>query len=196
MLFIGGVAFILYRAGFICFLVSLFSLDFCCVCFLWCLMQNMFKGWQKLCFWWLKTLFWSSGLNSSVFEKHLNSFSCISFMKLIELSCFCIIFCSFSNNSNFQNFDQSNVIFDQSKIPWFLIMTFCLTQLVFDQSKLKNFQFLSIWPKFFFMHHLCLGFTCIALHFFFPHITCINFEIGYSTWFKNWLINFWVLCTF
>ena len=36
-----------------------------------------------------------------------------------------------------------------------------------DQSKLKNFQFLSFWPIFFFMHHLCLGFTCIALFFFF-----------------------------
>ena len=34
LLFIGGVASILYRAGFICFLDSLFSLDFCCVCFL------------------------------------------------------------------------------------------------------------------------------------------------------------------
>ena len=32
-----------------------------------------------------------------------------------------------------------------------------------NRSKLKHFQFLSIWPNFFFMHHLCLGFTCIAL---------------------------------
>ena len=31
--FIGGVASILYRARFFCFLDSLFALDFCCVCF-------------------------------------------------------------------------------------------------------------------------------------------------------------------
>ena len=48
LLFIGGVAYILYRAGFICFLDSLFSLDFCCVCFLFtlylsCLCQYMTK---------------------------------------------------------------------------------------------------------------------------------------------------------
>ena len=48
LLFIGGVASILYRAGFICFLDSLFSLAFCCVCFLStlclsCLCQCMTK---------------------------------------------------------------------------------------------------------------------------------------------------------
>ena len=37
LLFIGGVVSILYRAGFFCFLDSLFSLDFCCVCFLFAL---------------------------------------------------------------------------------------------------------------------------------------------------------------
>ena len=36
-------------------------------------------------------------------------------------------------------------------------------QSMHDWSKLKNFQFLSFWPKFFFMHRLCLGFTCIEL---------------------------------
>ena len=37
LLFIRGVAFILYRAGFICLIDSLFSLDFCYVCFLFTL---------------------------------------------------------------------------------------------------------------------------------------------------------------
>ena len=37
LLFIGGVSSILYRAGFFCFLDSLFSLDFCCICFLFAL---------------------------------------------------------------------------------------------------------------------------------------------------------------
>ena len=103
------------------------------LCFLWCLMQNMFKGWQNLCFWWLKTLFWSSGLKTHIFEKNLNSFSCISFMKLLRLSCFYIIFCNFSKNSNFQNFDRSNVFFDRSKIPWFLIIALYLIRLVPDR---------------------------------------------------------------
>ena len=87
------------------------------IIFLWCLMQNMFKGWQNLCFWWLKTLFWSSGLKTHIFEKNLNSFSCISFMKLFGLSVFCKNFCCFSKNPVFLNFDWSNVFFDQSKIP-------------------------------------------------------------------------------
>ena len=60
--------------------------------------------------------------------------------------------------------------------------------------------------KIFFMHHLCLGFTCIALFLYpscsFAVISLIIFThnmhticyIGYSTWSKNWLINFWVMC--
>ena len=52
------------------------------------------------------------------------------------------------------------------------------------------------------MHHLCLGFTCIALFLYpscsFAVISLIVFThnmhtlcyIGYSTWSKNWLINF------
>ena len=55
------------------------------------------------------------------------------------------------------------------------------------------------------MHHLCLGFTCIALFLYpscnFAVISLIVFThnmhtlccIGYSTWLKNWLINFWAM---
>ena len=42
LLFIGGVASILYRVGFICYLDSLFSLEFCCVCFLFTLYLSCF----------------------------------------------------------------------------------------------------------------------------------------------------------
>ena len=42
------------------------------------------------------------------------------FKKLFGLSVFCINFCRFSKNPVFQNFDQSNVFFDWSKIPYFL----------------------------------------------------------------------------
>ena len=55
------------------------------------------------------------------------------------------------------------------------------------------------------MHHLCLGFTCIALFLYpscsFAVISLIVFThnmhtlcyIGYSNWSKNWLINFWAM---
>ena len=65
---------------------------------------------------------------------------------------------------------------------------------ILDWSQLKNFQFLCFWPNFFFMHHLCLGFTCIVLFlypsFSFVVISLIIFThnmhtlcyIGYPTW--------------
>ena len=43
-----------------------------------------------------KSCFRSSRLKTNVFEKLLNSFSCISFMKLFGSSVFCINFCYFS----------------------------------------------------------------------------------------------------
>ena len=55
------------------------------------------------------------------------------------------------------------------------------------------------------MHHFYLGFTCIALFFYpscsFAIISLIVFThnmhtlcyIGYSTWSKNFLINFWAM---
>ena len=70
---------------------------------------------------------------------------------------------------------------------------------------IKNFPFLSFWPIYSSMHHLCLGFTCIALFLYpscsFAVISLIAFTrnmhtlcyIGYSTWSKNWLINFWAM---
>ena len=76
---------------------------------------------------------------------------------------------------------------------------------ILDWSQLQNFQFLCFRPKFFFMHHLCLGFTCIALFLypscsfaviffiFFTHNMHTLCYIGYSTWLKNWLINFWAM---
>ena len=64
-----------------------------------------------------KSCFWSFGLKTNVFEKLLNSFSCISFMEFFELSVFCIKLLLFFKNPVFQNFDWSNVFFDRSKIP-------------------------------------------------------------------------------
>ena len=95
--------------------------------------KYVFKGWQKLCFWWLKTLFWCFGLKTHVFEKHLNSFLCISFMKFLGLSSLCIIFCNFSKKLVFQNFYPLSVIFDQSKISKIFKSSFCLIRLVFNR---------------------------------------------------------------
>ena len=57
-----------------------------------------------MCFWWLKTLFWSSRLKTHVFEKHLNLVSCISFMKSIDLSVLCIKLLLFFKISIFLEF--------------------------------------------------------------------------------------------
>ena len=143
----------------------------------------MFKGWKfgGKKFW--KILFWSSGLRINVFEKLLNSFSCISFMKLFGLSCFCIIFCSFSKIQISRIFINW-MCFWQIENP--LIFNHCSLsnsigiRSMLDRSKLKIFQFLSFWPICLFMHHLCLGFIFIALSFvsilhFCSHIShCIH----------------------
>ena len=66
----------------------------------------------------------------------------------------------------------------------------------------KKFSVSKFLTKFFFMHHLCLGFTCIVLFFciylavlqlylsLFSHITCIRFaKLGTQLDLKiNWLI--------
>ena len=90
------------------------------LCFLWCLMQNMFKFWKNLCFWWLKPLFWSFGLKTHVSDKLLNSFSCISFMKLFWLSVFCINFCNFSKKNQFSKISIDWICFstDQKSLDF------------------------------------------------------------------------------
>ena len=55
--------------------------------------------------------FGSSGLKASVFEKLLNSYSCISFMKSIGLSVFCIKLLLFFKNSIFPEFQSIECVF-------------------------------------------------------------------------------------
>ena len=111
-----------------------------CVILLWpskiicslILMQNMFNVWvveDKLI---KKCVFGRSGLNTSVFEKHFISYSCILFTKY-ALRSFCIKLLCFSKFWFFQIFDRSSVILDQSKNSRFFKSSFCLTWLVFDQ---------------------------------------------------------------
>ena len=115
----------------------------------------------------------------------------------------------FFKNLIFPDFQSIELVFWSIKIA---IKIFGLSlpdsidvRLILDQLQLKNFQFLCFWPKIFFMHHLCLGFTCITLFLYlscsFAIISLIVFThnmhtlcyIGYSTWSKNWLINFWAM---
>ena len=110
-----------------------------CVILLWLskikssliLMQNVFNDWveDKLI---QKCVFGRSGLNTSFFEKHFISYSCILFIKYYALRSFCIKLLYFSKFWFFQIFDQSSVIFDQSKNSRFFKSSFCLAQLLFD----------------------------------------------------------------
>ena len=149
-----------------------------CVILLWpskiicslILIQNMFNVWvveDKLI---QKNFFGRSGLNTSVFEKYFISYSCILFIKYYALRSFCIKLLCFLKIWVFQIFNQSSVIFDQSKNSIFFKSCFCLTRLVFDRcSTNRNWKFLvfKYLTNFFVMHHLFLGFICIAL-FLYP----------------------------
>ena len=83
----------------------------------------MFNVWDLRTIW-LKILFFGrSGLSSSVFEKPLISYSCISFMKYHALRSFCINLLCFSKIWFFQIFDRSNLLLNQLKLRlkfWFV----------------------------------------------------------------------------
>ena len=153
--------------------------------------------------------FGRSELNFNVFEKLLISYSCISFMKYYALRSFLHKIALFFKNLFFPEFWSIEPVFRSIKIA---IKIFGLSmpdsidvRSILDRSQMENFQFLCFWPKYFFMHHLCLGFTYIALFLYpscsFAIISLIVFThnmhtlcyIWYSTWSKNWLINFWAM---
>ena len=113
--------------------------------------------WYKICslidFWGRKKkienlVFGRSGLNSCVFEKLLNSYSCISFMKYVGLSGFCIKFSLFFKTVTFPYFRSIEVIAWPIEIAIKILVWICLAQSVldwcsidriylFDQSKLN-----------------------------------------------------------
>ena len=112
------------------------------------LMQNMFNvrifGDKKV----ENLVFGRSGLNSCVFEKLLNSYSCISFMKYVGLSGFCIKFSLFFKTVTFPYFRSIEVIAWPIEIAIKILVWICLAQSVldwcsidriylFDQSKLN-----------------------------------------------------------
>ena len=78
--------------------------------------------------------FGKTGFKTSVFEKHFISYSCILFIKFNALMIFCNILLWFSKNCFFQNFDQSKVFFDQSKLP----LKFWFGSVCFDQCSIGS----------------------------------------------------------
>ena len=126
--------------------------------------------------------FGRSGLNSRVFEKLFISYLCILFIIQCVLRSFCIKMLCFFKKLIFPNFQSIE------PVSWSIEIAIKIL----------------VWPAFF-MHHFYLGFTCIAL-FLYPScsfivISLIVFTqnmhalcyIGYSTWSKNCLINFWAI---
>ena len=86
-------------------------------------------------------------------------------------------------------------------LDWYLIDARPIEIEKFSVSKiLTNFFYASFMFKdshalhFFFLYPSC-SFAVISL-IVFTHNMHTLFYIGYSTWFKNWFINFWVLYTF
>ena len=176
-----------------------------CVILLWpskiicslILMQNMFNVWvvdDKLI---QKCVFGRSGLNTSVFEKHFISYSYILFIKYYALRSLCIKLLCFSKFWVFQIFNRSSVIFDQSRkildfsslasawLDWYSIDARPI-----ETEKFSIFKYLT---NLFFLHHLCLGFTCIALFSvsilqFCNHIShCFHTYHAYTL--LNWVLN-------
>ena len=160
---------------------------------------------------WLKILILEDLGWIQVFLKNVSSHTYAFFfiIKQCVLRSFCIKMLSISKIWFFQTFNRSNLFFDQPKLQLKFLVWVYLTQLMFDRFSIdcnwEIFSFYIFYQNYFFMHHLCLGFTCIALFLYpscsFAVISLILFihnmytlcYIGYSTWSKNWLINFWAM---
>ena len=78
--------------------------------------------------------FGKTGFKTCDFEKHFISYSCILFTKFHVLRSFCNILLWFSRNCFFQNFDQSKVFFDQSKLR----LKFWFGSVCFDQCSIGS----------------------------------------------------------
>ena len=84
---------------------------------LWVLMQNIFGVWEFKGRMFENLNFGKTGFKTCVLEKHFISYSCILFLIFNDLrSFFSKTSLFFSKILFFQNFDWSNLFFDQSKI--------------------------------------------------------------------------------
>ena len=82
--------------------------------------------------------FGKSRFNTTIFEKHFISYSCILFIKYYPLRSFCIKLLCFSKIYFFQIFDQSNLLLDQSKMQlkfWFEFDCFDRWSIAFGSIK-------------------------------------------------------------
>ena len=141
--------------------------------------------------------FGRSRLNSSVFEKLLISYSCISFMKYYALRSFLHKIALFFKNLFFLDFRSIELVFRLIEIAikiFGLSLPDSINSIDSWSIATEKFSVSMFLTKIFFMHHLCLGFTCIALFLYpscsFAVISLIIFThnmhtlcyIGYSTW--------------
>ena len=105
------------------------------------LMQSMFNVWlfgdKKV----EKLVFGRSGLNSCVFEKLLNSYSCISFIKYSGLSGFYIKYPLFFKNVTFLDFQSIKAITQPIKIAIKILVWIYLTQSVLDWCSIDRIYF-------------------------------------------------------
>ena len=102
-------------------------------------------------------VFGRSGLNSSIVEKLFISYSCI----LLIIQC------------ALRSFYIKLLCFSKTDFSRFSINRTCCS---IDQNCNKNFGL----TKFFFMHHLCLGFTCIALFLYPSYSFAVIFLIVFA----------------
>ena len=170
----------------------------------------MFALWGQIDW---KSWFWKIWIEFKCFWKTFRLILMHFFIKQCALRSFYIKMLYFSKIWFFQTFDRSNLFFDQLKLRLKFLVWVCLTRLMFDRFLIDcNWKVFSFYVfdqlflfLFLFMHHLCLGFTCIAFFLYpsysFVVISLIVFThnmytlcyIGYSTRSKNWLINFWAM---
>ena len=115
-------------------------------------------------------IFGKSGFNTSVFEEHFISYSCILFIKSYALRSFCIKLLCFSKNCIFQIFDRSNLLLDRSKMRlkfWFELDRFNRCLIAFGSIK-SNFWSIENRIESFFKtlsFHMFCHFQTFSKHF-------------------------------
>ena len=93
---------------------------------LWVLVQNIFCVWEFKGRMFENLNFGKTGFKTCVLEKHFSSYSCILFLIFNVLRSFFKNQVIFSKILFFQNFDWSNLFFDQSKLHLKFHVSLCL----------------------------------------------------------------------
>ena len=137
-----------------------------------------------------------------MFRKLLESFPCITCHEKSLQNLLCKKISGFFKNYEFWIDCICFSIYRKFPGFWSLLLPDSIgIWLMLDQSKLKNFQFLSFWPNFFyasFMFRIHMHCTVFCIHLailqlyvsLFSHITCIHFvKLGTQLDLKiDWLI--------